>query len=332
MAPTRRCAPPAPRPDRITPEHVRATHAALLDPTRHRGQARPIDDLLCFYQFDRWTVRGFAERQEPRDELSMREWRSAEALARRRLQRLQRLGLLNCLAGRSLTAQRADLLGRPGDLFSLSALGARVLTRHLKLGANALKAPDLALDRGRRAPGGLVKQHRARKGAWDPHLFACQRLAVRHEWVDDPAWRFMRQLPYALPLGEREVALIPDAWMWGGDRLFAVELEGTEQRDHIREKHAKYAALAGLLDRQGRALQLTIVFASAAFRRRVLHYHETTYARRAGGYAFAWLDYETALAAPPGELWGARQFVDRQEVRERQRDYHEREADAFRGW
>ena len=262
----------------------------------------------------------------------MCEPRTEEALARRRLQHLQRLGLLDCLAGCSLTTQRDGLAGRPGDLFYLSPLGARVLIRHLRLGPNALKAPDLALDRGRAVAGGLVKHRRARRRAWNAHLFACQRLAVRHAWIDDGDWHFMRQLPLAIPLREREVGRIPDAWVWRDRVLFAIEVEGTEQRDHIREKHARYAALARLLGRQEKSVQLTIVFTGAAFRRRMLPYHERTYARGEAGYEFGWIDYEAALAAAPGKLWDEREFVERQAVRERLPAYHERESDVFRGW
>ncbi len=315
--------------EQLTPERVRLAHAALLRPAHPEGHAQPVHHLYCFYQFDRWTVRDFAARWRGRDGWPLRAPRTEEAHARRRLQYLQRLGLLDCLAGR-LAAQRDDLAGRPGDLFSLSPLGARVLIRHLDLGPNAIKAPDLALDR-RPGGGGTVKRRQARRMAWDDHRIACQRLAIRHGWLDDARWRFARQLPFAIPFDTRETILIPDAWAWGEDLLFAIELEGTPQRDHIREKHARYAALARLLA-PGKAVQLTVVFANATFRRRVLPYHELTHARGDGGYEFAWLDYEQAIAAAPGDFWQARTFVERPEVRERLREYHEREADAFRGW
>ena len=318
--------------ERLTPEAVRDAHRAVLKPTRPPGCAQPLTDLCCFYQFDRWTVQGFAERWRGREARQPGRPRTEEALARRRLQHLQRLGLLDCLAGCSLAAQRDGLAGRPGDLFYLSPLGARVLIRHLRLGPNALKAPELALDRGRPAAGRLVKRRRARRLPWNAHLFACQRLAVRHRWIDDGDWRFMRQLPLAIPLREREVGLIPDAWVWRDQVLFAVEVEGTEQRDHIREKHARYAALARTLGYRGKAVQLTVVFASAACRRRMLPYHEMTYARGEGGYEFGWTDYEAALVAAPGDLWAGREFVERQAVRERLRAYHERESNVFRGW
>jgi hypothetical protein len=79
-------------------------------------------------------------------------------------------------------------------------------------------------------------------------------------------------------------------------------------------------------------VQLTVVFVSVAFRRRMLPYHETTYARDSGGYGFAWLDYEAAIGAAPDDFWSLRQFVEHDEVRARLRAYHEREVDAFRGW
>ena len=75
-----------------------------------------------------------------------------------------------------------------------------------------------------------------------------------------------------------------------------------------------------------------MVFVSAPFRRQVLRHHEVAYARREGGYGFAWLDLDTALTAERGVgFWAARQFVDRSAIRERQRAYHEREWDTFRG-
>jgi hypothetical protein len=315
----------------LTPTRVRAAHEAVLTPTHPEGCAQPLDDLCCFYQFDRWTVRDFAARWCECDGRPRRAPRTEEAMARRRLQHLLRLGLVNCLAGRALAAQRADLAGRPGDLYFLSPLGARVLLHHLRIAPNALRAPDLALDGGRAAGDGLAKHRRARSGAWDAHRIACQRLTIRHAWLDDPDWHFARRLPLAIPLGEREAALIPDAWAWEDGVLFAIDLEGTAQREHVREKHAKYAALARALA-PAREVQLTVVFASAAFRRRMLPYHELTYARGDGGYAFGWIDYEAALAAAPGDFWGARQFVDRQAVRERLRAYHEREAEILRDW
>lgn len=281
---------------------------AVLRAGRSHDHARSIDDLYCFYQFDRWTVGAFAERWRGQGEGIPRAARTAEAAARRRLQHLQRLGLISCLAGQSLCAQRDDLAGRPGDLFFLAPLGARVLTLHLGLAPGALKAPELALDRGRSVPGGLIKHRRARRLTWNAHLLACQRLAVRHRWLDDAAWRFIRRLPFMFTVADRGSTLIPDAWVWRGDTLFAVEVEGTQQREHIREKHAKYAALAAALGTVGKEVQLTMVFASVAFRRRTLAYHEQTYARNDGDYDFGWIDYEVALAAAPGTFWRDRRL------------------------
>lgn len=333
MPPPRHDPAPASRADQPTPERVRAAHEAILAAVREPGQAQPLDDLLCFYQFDRWTVSRFAARWHDPATLSLREALSAEAMARRDLQRLQRLGAVDCLAGSSLPrAARQGVTGRPGDLFYLNALGARILARELGLGSNAIKPPRIALDRGRPAAGGLVKHRRASRTAWDPHLFACQDLALRHRWLERGDWRFMRRLPLTFWLDNREAWLIPDACLLDGDTLFAVEVEGTEQREHIKEKHAKYAALAHALARdRGLRLQLTVVFVSAGFRRQALRQHEVAFARRAGGYGFAWLDLEAALTAEPGGgFWAARQFVDRAAIRERQWKYHQHEWETFR--
>lgn len=330
MSPPRHNPASASRPDQLTPEQVRAAYEAILATVRDPGQAQPIDDLLCFYHFDRWTVSRFAARWHDPATLSPREARSAEAMTRRDL---QRLGAVDCLAGSSLPrAARQGVIGCPGDLFYLNALGARILVRELGLGSNAIKPPRIALDRGRPAEGGLVKHRRASRTAWDPHLFACQDLALRHGWLEWGDWRFMRQLPCTFWLDNRKTWLIPDAWLLDGETLFAVEVEGTEQREHIKEKHAKYAALAHALACDGGPrLQLTVVFVSAGFRRQALQQHEVAFARRAGGYGFAWLDLEAALAAEPGGgFWTARQFVDRAAIRERQWKYHQRAWENFR--
>ncbi len=220
--------------DGMSVERVRAAHAAVLAPIRPgvHTPPRPIDNLLCFYQFDRWTVRALADRWWDTAGVSPRQRQTAEAMQRRDLQRLQRIGVIDCLEGKSRTSRAPDDgTGREGDLFYLNALGAQVLIRHLGLGHNAIKAPRVALDRGRAGPNGLVKHGRASATAWDAHLFACQRLAVYHKWLDGPDWHFMRALPYTFALRgreqERETWLIPDAWVWDDTRLFAIEVEGT---------------------------------------------------------------------------------------------------------
>src|SRR3712207_950184 len=113
MTPQQRSA-PAPGPEgtrSLTPSQVIATLEAL-----RRGDwgSLTLERFLCFARFPKWTAACYALH-----------WAISEDTAGRDLKDLQRAGVIACLQGRGHGGG-----GREPDLWFLTRLGARVLTRH----------------------------------------------------------------------------------------------------------------------------------------------------------------------------------------------------------
>jgi hypothetical protein len=311
---------------------VAEVHAALSAPLRGVSTkdtpTLPIDDLLVFANLDRMTVAQFAEY-----------WACNQQMARRALQRLQRHGVVGCLA-RAVHGRAAR--GKPAvlrrDLFFRTNLGGRVIAYHHGPGATAPRGARIVLDsavvpKGGNASHGLAKHRAAMTAARDPHRQAIFDLALRHGWLHDRECFLQERLPYTLEVQGQVTVIIPDiAWLQG-QIWRCIEIEGTEQRVRIQDHHARYAALARDLQRDDPALQvmLVVVFASQAFADRWLYLHEDSYARHLRPwYAFSWTVLDRALtASSEQEFWRLLIPVDHAAVRARQRRYYARRGEDF---
>ncbi|HEX5504902.1 MAG TPA: hypothetical protein VFW96_19950 [Thermomicrobiales bacterium] len=330
---------------RLSPLDVRAAHAALLDDGRS-GQG--LRDLLCFQRLKKWTVPCFA-----------RYWDTSEDTARRALHALVHASVVACLQGR--------VRGRGGserDIFFLTHLGARVLTRHLG-GATSIEAPIVARDAAVATAGGLLKHKVPAKPGQDKHDVDCLRLATHHRWLHHaqaaPPWHLRESLAYP-GSGGREQRLIPDftrhtaeelepdfARFMGYARvqyLSCLEVEGTTAPAHVWEKHTRYGAFSRALRReQGLAcnLHLTIVFtfptqghgaaAGRATLKRMVRCHERAYGQQEDSwYGLSWTTLDRALALAPAVWLGEVETeVDYYKMREREKELaYWREARAAR--
>lgn len=303
---------------------ARETHSAMSTPSQN-GLPPPIDDLRHFAHFARWTVADFA-----------RLWSECTAgQARRALQRLQGFGVVACLQGPIYGRATADHPGGRGpDLYYLTPHGAAVLEIELSLAHHTLKAPTIALDRGRVTAGGRRKAQRAAVMAWDPHQCAIQQLAL-HLGCFDGDWLIQRQLPYVVEVDRERRRILPDLAHLDGHEWYCLEVEHrSRQWAHIREKYLKYSALAALLDQLNPAMSVTLVlvFADPATRRLCWPRHERGYALHGAGLRLYTIDLAAALAGAAGDFWRSLEFVDRQALRRRLRELHERLADSYRGW
>ena len=299
--------------ERLRPGDVRAALAALDE--------QALADLLLFRRLKKWTVPCFAE-----------QWDCSEDVARRALRALHAAGVVGCLQG-----QIHGSGGREPDLYFLTRLGARVLTRHLGLGRNAdIRAPTVALDAGEASSGGLVKHRVAAKPGQDAHDLACLRLAVHFGWLaDDTRWRTREALRYVAGADRHRAVLVPDFFRPTERGLWCVEVEGTTEAQHIRTKHRRYRALFDDLSRRkGHDFRphLTLVFTSAAVLEQVLRVHERAYVTQDYGYGLSWAELDAALAGDSTQGLGAVcTSVDYEAVREWWREHYERQLRSL-GW
>ncbi len=297
--------PPAGSPARLSPLLVRATHESLQC---RRGDVRAIDILESFARLKKWTVPCYAEY-----------WNTSGDTAVRDLHYLQQLGAIACLQGRIHGSG-----GRAPDIYFLSRLGARVLTRHLGLGPdNYIQAPTVALDEGEVTKGGLVKHKVAAKPGQDAHDLACLRLAVHHGWLDGDGWETRAAIRYLTSSGAPGL-LVPDFCFRSEESLWCVEVEGTMKPEHIRTKHARYRVMSSFWRRKGsrHKVDLTIVFTSREIRKQVARMHLRAFAAGPFAYTLDWADIEDALAVRPGEdLDSVCTVADHRELRERRRAY-----------
>ncbi len=326
----------------LTARQVGATYEALR---RGDSDGLTLVQFLCFARFPKWTAACYAEH-----------WEVSEDTASHDLKALQRLGVIACLQGRGHGAG-----GREPDLWFLTRLGARVLTRHLAP-RTSIKAPKVVADgdTALRTAGGIPKYRVPAKPAQNAHDLNCLRLGVAFGWLhDDSGWEVRKALTYLDGEGW-ECTLVPDfARRWEEqlegrraaflgsevvEHLRCVEVEGTEEGAHVRQKHRGYAALARSLERcdqPGRAFRLhvTLVFtfppSAARQQRQVLQRHERAFAQEpdAWRYGLSWTTLDQALALPEGQPFSAScTKLNRQQIRERERALAERIADAYTGW
>ncbi len=297
--------PPTGAPARLSPLLVRATHESLLCT---RVGIPAIELLESFARLKKWTASCYAEY-----------WTMSTDTALRDLHYLQQLGVINCLQGRGHGCG-----GREPDIYFLTKLGARVLTRHLGLGADSyIQAPTVALDEGEVTKGGLRKHKVPAKPGQDAHDLACLRLAVRYGWLDLEGWETRAAIRY-LTRNDTPALLVPDFCFRSEESLWCVEVEGTMKPEHIRTKHARYRAMSSYWRRKGSQyrVDLAIVFTSNEIRKQVVRMHLRAFAAGPFGYTLHWADMEDALSVPPGEPLGTVfTTADYRELAERRRAY-----------
>ncbi len=323
----------------LRPSEVAATLEAL-----RRGDwgSLTLERFACFARFPKWTAACYAQH-----------WEISEDTAGRDLKDLQRAGVIACLQGRGHGAG-----GREPDLWFLTRLGARVLTRHLAP-RTPIKAPKVVADGDMpiRTAGGIPKYRVPAKPAQNAHDINCLRLGVAYGWLHDDSGCDVRKALYYPDDEGWECALVPDfahrweeqlegrraAFLGHGtvEHLWCVEVEGTDEGAHVRRKHQGYAALARSYDQPGRSFRLhvTLVFtfppSAAKQQRQVLQRHERAFAQEpdAWRYGLSWTTLEAALGRSEGRSFGDICIdLDRQKIRERERALAERIADAYTGW
>src|SRR3712207_5833529 len=175
----------------LTARQVGATYEAL----RPGGRGIPGRHFLCFPRSPNWTAACSAEH-----------WECGEDPPSRALKDPQRVGVIACLQGRGPGAG-----GREPDLWFLTRLGARVLTRHLAP-QTPIKAPKVVADGDMpiRTAGGIPKYRVPAKPAQNAHDLNCLRLGVAFGWLhDDSGWEVRKALTYRDGAGW-ECTLVPD--------------------------------------------------------------------------------------------------------------------------
>ena len=275
--------------------------------------------LRAFDRFDRWTA-----------PLLAAFWNLTTETARGRLRTLVEAGVVVCVAG--AVHGRG---GREPDLYVLAAHGALVLDQLYGRPRHTTKAPQLAAGTPTTNVRGRPKLPPV-AGGTTPHVLNCLRLALHQGWAGDERWQIMRRLGDQ-PGGSGDDPLPDFAFVEQG-RLFAVEVEGTLHHAHINEKHRRYAALAGhLRARFGPAyavyLSVVLTFADDRDHANALRAHELAFARRGRDYTCAVARLPVILATPPGTtLWEVEDELDRQAIRERERDHHDRLRRLYDHW
>jgi len=310
----------------VISEHLLARARAALVALRRpvRGMAAspgwsPLADLQLFRRVPLWTARQHADYTagaRPGTPLVApdADW---IRIARRDLQRLQRHGVLGRLQG-----ARTGGGGSEEDTYFRTRLGALVLDLAAGDAPGTLPTRRWVRDAGHAGAGGLVTHREA--AFVDPHELAIYAIARHCRLADADFWQVERPLPYRIPYGGGAMRLIPDLAVQFRRGWCCLEVEGTHQREHIEEKHAKYDALARWLRRLDppHVLAVAVIFTDVEHRRRLQLFHENAYAAGQGGYVCGWLDRPTILAAHRSpDFWRSMVQADHAALRRRQRDY-----------
>ncbi len=166
-----------------------------------------ISDVCEFERFKKWTPELFAMR-----------WGVNLSTANRRLHRLAHTGAIAVKVGSPLPAG-----GRERDIYYLTPLGARMVTRLRERGSNYVTAPDISnpID--------------------NVHDLTALEVAVRSGCYAES--RAFQKRVYRVS-GET-LTLIPDVEFEVPERrsTFFIEVEQTSKPEHIAEKYRRYAQL-----------------------------------------------------------------------------------------
>ncbi len=169
----------------------------------------------------------------------------------------------------------------------------------------------------------------AAKPGQDAHDLACLQLAVHFGWLTArSSWQTSGALRCATPDGRRPV-LVPVFFLHREDSLWCIEVEGTTEWKHIREKHRHYFALSRDLTQRevyGFRLHLTLVLTGDAARDPVRRLHEKAYVTQDHEYGLNWTTLDAALARPWQEgLDPSCEGTGFTAVRDWWREHHERQ-------
>jgi hypothetical protein len=171
---------------------------------------RQREDLELFSRFKKWTAALFG-RYNLRDQSS----------ANRRLKKLVALGALAVQCGHPLPDG-----GRSPDVYHLTGLGARLVTRLLGLGSSYVEPPDMSNENDLR------------------HDLTTLEIAVRVNRVHDA--RAFTKMTIKSAVGEA-VTVIPDLMF--SDQAFTkrdvyIEVEQTAKAEHFTRKFATYGKIS----------------------------------------------------------------------------------------
>lgn len=208
-----------------------------------------LTDLTLFRHHKKWTV-----------PLLAMHLGVDQSTANRRLHRLVQRQVVDRLLG-----QYRVTGGRQPDLYYLTRLGARVLSRHLQLGSNYIEAPSVG-NAASNAHDLWVVEIAIRLNRWDEMRHRERMTFDRYEHVADENAQFRKT-------GERFV-LVPDLMLPDDDSDVYIEVEQTTRYQHIVQKHRAYQMLGTTYLAEGRILpSVYIIFGNEQQERALLPDH-----------------------------------------------------------
>jgi hypothetical protein len=197
-----------------------------------------VTDLCEFERFKKWTAELFALRHGVN-----------LSTGYRRLQRLVDVKALEVRAGQPLPRG-----GSEKDLYAITALGGRMITRLRDRGSDYVTAPDVSnpID--------------------NVHDLCALEVAIRSGCYED-ARAFQKR---TFDVGRQAITIIPDVEFMSpdGHDLIYIEVEQTSKPAHIKTKYANYAAVMRLWKRPAPLPWLVIVFPDERARRLLCAEHE----------------------------------------------------------
>ena len=193
--------------------------------------------LALFHHHKKWTV-----------QLMSMHLGVDQSTANRRLRRLMQYRVIDKLPG-----QYRVTGGRQPDLYYLTRLGARVLSRHLQLGSNYIEPPSVA-NMASNAHDLWVLEIAIRLGRWDQMRHRERMTFDRYELVT------LSNEGAQLRKTGGQFVLVPDLMLPDDDHLDVyIEVEQTTRYQHIVQKHRTYERLGFTYIAEDRALPLVYI-------------------------------------------------------------------------
>lgn len=199
-----------------------------------------VTDLCEFERFKKWTA-----------ELLALQHGVNLSTGYRRLQRLVEVGALAVREGQPLPRG-----GSEKDLYALTPLGARMVTRLRDRGSDYVTAPDVS------------------NSIDNVHDLAALEVAIRSGGYADVR-AFQKR---TFNDRGKKVMIVPDVEMQSADRrnVIYVEVEQTARPSHIKAKYANYAAVMRARQKPAPLPWLAIVFPNELSRKLLYAEHEAT--------------------------------------------------------